>query len=156
MTAEWYDLAQRCYAARSGRPVPRLLHSPIPTIANPVAVRAQVGNGSVRVAVAAPGAGKTRLVALLAVALAERAELRVGPGNVSLDRMPRHDPGRLRPAVAVGGTGRQAGVGVELGALRAPSDLRAFPAQPHRRRGGSGGRQPAGRRCMGGLLLAPP
>ena len=56
MTAEWYDLAQRCYAARSGRPVPRLLHSPVPTIANPVAVRAQVGNGSVRVTATAPGA----------------------------------------------------------------------------------------------------
>lgn len=55
MTVEWYDLAQRLYAARSGRPVPRLLHSPVPSIGHPVAVRARMGGGSVRMAAAAPG-----------------------------------------------------------------------------------------------------
>lgn len=54
MTAEWYDLAQRLRAARTGQPVPRLLRSPVPGIARPLAVRARPQGRSVLVTAAAP------------------------------------------------------------------------------------------------------
>ena len=54
MTAEWYDLAQRLHAARSGQPVPRLLHAPVPRVARPLAVRARQHGRSVLVTVASP------------------------------------------------------------------------------------------------------
>lgn len=55
MTAEWYDLAQRLRAARTGQPVPRLLRSPVPGIARPLAVRARQQGRSVLVTAASPG-----------------------------------------------------------------------------------------------------
>ena len=55
MTAEWYDLAQRLYADKTRRPVPRLAHSAIPAINNPIAVRATVENGIPVVTAALPG-----------------------------------------------------------------------------------------------------
>lgn len=55
MTVEWYDLAQRLYAARSTHPVARLRHSPLPTITLPIAVRAAIQAGSVLVSAALPG-----------------------------------------------------------------------------------------------------
>jgi hypothetical protein len=55
VTAGWYDLGQRLYAARSGRAVARLAHSPVPGISNPVAVRARRRRGTVTVTAAAPG-----------------------------------------------------------------------------------------------------
>ena len=54
MTAGWYDLGQRLYAARTGQAVARLAHSPVPWIANPVAVRARLRRGTVTVTAAAP------------------------------------------------------------------------------------------------------
>ena len=54
MTAGWYDLGQRLYAARTGQPVARLAHSPVPWISNPVAVRARLRRGTVTVTAAAP------------------------------------------------------------------------------------------------------
>lgn len=55
MTAEWFDLGQRLHAARTGRPVPRILHSPVPPITRPVAVRARVQGGGLVVTAAGPG-----------------------------------------------------------------------------------------------------
>ncbi len=55
MTAEWYDLGQRLYAARTGHAVARLLHSPVPAIPAPIAVRATTDRHNVTVTVAAPG-----------------------------------------------------------------------------------------------------
>lgn len=54
MTVEWFDLAQRLHAAHTGRPVPRLIHTPVPPIPRPVAVRARVQGGSVLVTAADP------------------------------------------------------------------------------------------------------
>ncbi len=54
MTVEWFDLAQRLHAARTGAVVPRLRHSPLPRIASPVAVRARKHGQSVMVTAAAP------------------------------------------------------------------------------------------------------
>lgn len=55
MSVEFYDLAQRLHAARTGQPVPRLLHSPVPSIARPLAVRARQQGPSVLVTAACPG-----------------------------------------------------------------------------------------------------
>lgn len=45
MTVEWYDLGQRLHAAHTGRPVGRLIHSPVPTLTDPIAVRANTSRG---------------------------------------------------------------------------------------------------------------
>lgn len=57
MTAEWYDLGQRIYAARSGRPVPRLLGCPTALAGHPVAIRARQDRRArtVTITTAAPG-----------------------------------------------------------------------------------------------------
>lgn len=52
---EWYDLAQRIAAARSGHVVSRLVHAPLPDLAHPVAVRAEARAGKVMVTACAPG-----------------------------------------------------------------------------------------------------
>lgn len=54
MTAEWFDLGQRLYAARTRSPVPRLLHAPVPVIGAPVAVRARSEGRSVVVTASNP------------------------------------------------------------------------------------------------------
>ena len=55
MTVEWFDLAQRVYAQRSGAVVARLAGTPLPTISRPVAVRARAGRGGPMVVAAAAG-----------------------------------------------------------------------------------------------------
>jgi len=55
MTADWYDLAQRLYAARTRAVVARLAAAPIPRVSNPVAVRARQLRAGVTVTAAAPG-----------------------------------------------------------------------------------------------------
>jgi hypothetical protein len=55
MTAEWYDLAQRLYAARLGRAVPRLAAAPLSHADNPVAVTARRAPAGITVTAAAPG-----------------------------------------------------------------------------------------------------
>lgn len=56
MSAEWFDLAQRLYAQRTGRAVPRLMHAPfVLDPAHTVAVRATVRGGGTQVCVARRG-----------------------------------------------------------------------------------------------------
>lgn len=55
MTVEWYDLAQRIAAARSGQVVPRLRHAPLPRLPHPVAVRAETRAGRVTVTACVEG-----------------------------------------------------------------------------------------------------
>jgi hypothetical protein len=52
---EWFDLAQRLYAAETGRPVARLAHTTFTPSASALAVRATVRGGSVSVSAAAFG-----------------------------------------------------------------------------------------------------
>lgn len=54
MTVEWYDLAQRLHAGRSGAPVPRLVHAPIPRPRHPVAVRAHRSGDAVIITACGP------------------------------------------------------------------------------------------------------
>jgi len=55
MTADWYDLAQRLYAARSRTVVARLSGAPVPRVSNPVAIRARQHRAGITVTAAAPG-----------------------------------------------------------------------------------------------------
>ncbi len=58
MSVEWFDLAQRLYAAETGRPVARLAHTTFVPSASALAVRATVRVGSVSVSAAAFGGGE--------------------------------------------------------------------------------------------------
>ena len=58
MSVEWFDLAQRLYAAETGRPVARLAHTTFTPSASALAVRATVRGGSVSVSAAAVGGGE--------------------------------------------------------------------------------------------------
>jgi hypothetical protein len=55
VTAEWFDLGQRLYAARTGEPVARLVHAPVVAVPVPVAVRARRDSDGVSVAAAIAG-----------------------------------------------------------------------------------------------------
>lgn len=54
MTAEWFDLGQRLYAASVRRPVARLSGAPFENVTHPVAVRASVHGGTVTASLAVP------------------------------------------------------------------------------------------------------
>ena len=58
MSVEWFDLAQRLYAAETGRPVARLAHTTFTPSASALAVRASARGGSVSVSAAAFGGGE--------------------------------------------------------------------------------------------------
>lgn len=60
MTIEWFDLGQRLHAAHTGRPVARLIHSPVPTLTDPIAVRATVSRGVTTVTAATTVDGPTQ------------------------------------------------------------------------------------------------
>lgn len=60
MTVEWFDLGQRLHAAHTGRPVARLIHSPVPPLDNPIAVRATVSRGVTTVTAATTADGAVR------------------------------------------------------------------------------------------------
>ena len=69
MSVEWFDLAQRLYAARSGVPVQRLVHTPFRPAAAALAVRAVPRGTATTVTVAADGtervgSGRAALVML--------------------------------------------------------------------------------------------
>jgi hypothetical protein len=55
VSVEWFDLAQRLYAADTGRPVARLAHTTFTPSASALAVRASARGGSVSVSAAAFG-----------------------------------------------------------------------------------------------------
>jgi hypothetical protein len=55
MTAEWFDLGQRLYAATTGRLTARLAGAPIPATDHPVAIRARETGPVVTVTAAVPG-----------------------------------------------------------------------------------------------------
>lgn len=63
MSVEWYDLAQRLYAATHGLLVPRLDARPFGKVSQPVAVRAHVSKGTVVATIALPGQGRHRTTA---------------------------------------------------------------------------------------------
>ena len=80
MTAAWYDLGQRLHAARTGRPVARLAHAPVPRISIPVAVRARQRGDSVRVTAAEPGTAERTASGDGALALLHDLGVRITAG----------------------------------------------------------------------------
>jgi len=60
VSVEWFDLAQRLHAAHTGHPVARLIHSPVPMLDDPIAVRASVSRGVTTVTAATDVDGAPR------------------------------------------------------------------------------------------------
>ena len=95
MSVEWFDLAQRLYAAETGRPVARLAHTTFTPSASALAVRASARGGSVSVSAAAFGGGEETACDEAGLALLARLGRHVGggcPGDVA-HRRRRHDSG---------------------------------------------------------------
>ena len=95
MSVEWFDLAQRLYAAETGRPVARLAHTTFTPSASALAVRATVRGGSVSVSAAAVGGGEETACDEAGLALLARlgGTLAADAPAMLLTRRRRHDSG---------------------------------------------------------------
>jgi hypothetical protein len=101
VTAEWYDLGQRLYAARSGRPVPRLLGCPAALAGHPVAIRARQDRRArtVTITAAAPGWPEQTAAGEDALDLLGRLGVTITAGEDNWRTLVLADPATL-PALA--------------------------------------------------------
>ncbi|MGE2772950.1 hypothetical protein ACQGAO_32625 [Rhodococcus sp. 1.20] len=145
MSVEWFDLAQRLYAAETGRPVARLAHTTFTPSASALAVRASARGGSVSVSAAAVGgreetacdeAGLALLARLGGTLAADTPAMLLTddsgtiPALVGLARAHAHhsDPNISGSAAMVGrsgGSSRHVGGGESSGSVQCPLRARS-------------------------------
>lgn len=117
MTVEWYDLAQRAAAARTGKVVDRLCHTPVVGLSRPIAVRAASRGGQVSVTACVAGeatqtgegADGLRVLDALGVSMSGHV-----PASLVIDS-PSTLPALLAVARSVGREGRLSEVAAHVG-----------------------------------------